>query len=65
MPTIYLSVLPEDLADAAFAEARLALERATAAGAEVTAIPGAPLSVRAEEPVLAALRLALGPLVAR
>ena len=52
MRTVYLPVLTEDLESPSLAHARQALERAKEQGAEVIALPGAPVSVRAPEPIL-------------
>jgi hypothetical protein len=60
MRTVYLSVLPEDLEEPSYAPLRAALERARAAGADVIATPGAPVSVRADDATLADVLAALG-----
>jgi hypothetical protein len=52
MRTVYLSILTEDLESPGFDRVRRALEEAKAAGAEVIALPGAPVSVRATEAIL-------------
>jgi predicted amino acid dehydrogenase len=57
--TLYLSLLTEDLEDPAFARVRDALERAKKLGAEVVALPGAPVSVRAPSAVLEAVLAAV------